>query len=141
MKFAVLGSGSSGNAYLVEAGEALLLIDAGFSRRELGRRLTLLGRSLDQVTARVTDAGGVLCDERRFHVGLRTIEIDRTRLAVGSRFCFRVNGQEQPKIKKDETFLFQPEIIVEGSMYSGSFSRRKLRSSLTVGGGACLGTK
>lgn len=51
MKFAVLGSGSRGNAYLVEAGETLLLIDAGFSRRELGRRLGLLGRSLGQVTA------------------------------------------------------------------------------------------
>jgi phosphoribosyl 1,2-cyclic phosphodiesterase len=51
MKFAVLGSGSSGNAYLVEAGETLLLIDAGFSRRELGRRLALLGRSLQQVSA------------------------------------------------------------------------------------------
>ena len=51
MKFAVLGSGSSGNAYLVEAGDTLLLIDAGFSRRELGRRLALLDRSLDQVTA------------------------------------------------------------------------------------------
>jgi len=51
MRFAVLGSGSSGNAYLVEAGESILLIDAGFSRRELGRRLALLGRSFDQVTA------------------------------------------------------------------------------------------
>lgn len=51
MKFAVLGSGSGGNAHLVEAGETLLLIDAGFSRRELSRRLALLGRTLDQVTA------------------------------------------------------------------------------------------
>lgn len=51
MKFAVLGSGSRGNAYLVEAGETLLLVDAGFSRRELGRRMALVGRSLEQVTA------------------------------------------------------------------------------------------
>ncbi|MBM3473338.1 MAG: hypothetical protein FJX75_08735 [Armatimonadetes bacterium] len=46
------------------------------------------------VRACVTDAEGVVCDERRFHIGLRTVEIDRTRLAEGSRFCFRVNGQE-----------------------------------------------
>jgi len=46
------------------------------------------------VRASVADADGALCDERRFHVGLRTIEIDRTRLAEGSRFCFCVNGQE-----------------------------------------------
>jgi phosphoribosyl 1,2-cyclic phosphodiesterase len=51
MRFAVLGSGSGGNAYLVEAGDTLLLVDAGFSRRELGRRLALLGRSLNQVSA------------------------------------------------------------------------------------------
>lgn len=51
MRFAVLGSGSRGNAYLVEAGETLLLVDAGFSRRELTRRMARLGRSLDQVTA------------------------------------------------------------------------------------------
>ena len=51
MRIAVLGSGSKGNAYLVEAGETHLLIDAGLSRRELARRLALLDRSLGQVTA------------------------------------------------------------------------------------------
>jgi beta-mannosidase len=46
------------------------------------------------VTARVVDAGGVVCDERRFATGLRTVEIDRSPLAEGSRFCVRVNGQD-----------------------------------------------
>jgi beta-mannosidase len=49
---------------------------------------------LYRVRACVTDAAGTLCDERCFHVGLRTLEIDRTRLEEGSRFCIRVNGQE-----------------------------------------------
>ncbi|MCY2930654.1 MAG: hypothetical protein NTV86_14385 [Planctomycetota bacterium] len=48
---------------------------------------------LYRVAARV-EMGGEVCDAREFHVGLRTIEIDRSRLSEGSRFCFRVNGQE-----------------------------------------------
>lgn len=39
MRVTVLGSGSSGNATLVESGETRLLIDAGFSGRDLERRL------------------------------------------------------------------------------------------------------
>ena len=39
LRFCVLGSGSSGNAVVVEAGGKSLLIDAGFSCRELERRL------------------------------------------------------------------------------------------------------
>ena len=42
MRFASLGSGSKGNATLVEAGDACLLLDCGFSARELERRLTML---------------------------------------------------------------------------------------------------
>ncbi|MCB1759132.1 MAG: MBL fold metallo-hydrolase [Gammaproteobacteria bacterium] len=39
MRFASLGSGSRGNACLVEAGTTRLLLDCGFSARELERRL------------------------------------------------------------------------------------------------------
>lgn len=39
MKVAVLGSGSSGNATLVEADGVRILVDAGFSGRDLERRL------------------------------------------------------------------------------------------------------
>ncbi len=43
MKLWVLGSGSEGNAVLVECGESRVLIDAGFSPRELARRLRTIG--------------------------------------------------------------------------------------------------
>ncbi|MCX7146620.1 MAG: MBL fold metallo-hydrolase, partial [Sulfuritalea sp.] len=43
MRFASLGSGSRGNALLVEAGKTRLLIDAGFGPREMSRRLERLG--------------------------------------------------------------------------------------------------
>ena len=39
MKVSVLGSGSSGNATLIQAGDTCLLVDAGFSGRDLERRL------------------------------------------------------------------------------------------------------
>jgi len=44
-----LGSGSSGNATLVESSTTRVLVDAGFNRRETMRRLTALGASIDGV--------------------------------------------------------------------------------------------
>ena len=43
MKLWVLGSGSGGNAVLVECGESRVLVDAGFSPRELASRLRTIG--------------------------------------------------------------------------------------------------
>lgn len=43
MRVASLGSGSSGNATLVEAGRTRVLVDCGFSVREVERRLGRLG--------------------------------------------------------------------------------------------------
>lgn len=43
MRFCVLGSGSKGNATFVEAGETRLLIDAGFSGKEIEHRLLSIG--------------------------------------------------------------------------------------------------
>lgn len=51
MRVAVLGSGSRGNATLVEAGGTRLLVDAGFSGRDLERRLAALGRFPEEVDA------------------------------------------------------------------------------------------
>ena len=43
MKLWVLGSGSSGNAVLVECGESRVLVDAGFGTRTLASRLRAIG--------------------------------------------------------------------------------------------------
>ena len=45
----VLGSGSKGNAFALEHEGAVLLIDAGFSAKEIRRRATLAGLALDSV--------------------------------------------------------------------------------------------
>ncbi|HXY68482.1 MAG TPA: MBL fold metallo-hydrolase [Gemmatimonadales bacterium] len=44
MRLTVLGSGSRGNALLLESAGAALLVDAGFSLRDLTRRLAAAGR-------------------------------------------------------------------------------------------------
>ena len=52
MKLTVLGSGSTGNAVLIVAGNTRVLVDAGLSAKEIARRLALMGedvRGLDGV--------------------------------------------------------------------------------------------
>ncbi len=51
MRVAVLGSGSAGNSTLVEVGETRVLIDAGFSGKDLARRLDMLGLEPSDITA------------------------------------------------------------------------------------------
>ena len=49
MRLAVLGSGSSGNSLIVESGGQRLLIDAGFSCRQIERRLACLGEEASRL--------------------------------------------------------------------------------------------
>lgn len=51
MKFSVLGSGSKGNCVYIEDGKTSILIDAGFSGKEIKRRLQCIGRSVDNLDA------------------------------------------------------------------------------------------
>ena len=63
MRFACLGSGSSGNAWVVEAGHTRVLVDCGFGVREFERRLA--GKGLE-----ATDLSGiVLTHEHSDHAG------------------------------------------------------------------------
>ena len=51
MNFSVLGSGSKGNCTYVESGGTSLLIDAGFSGKEILKRLSLVNRSPENLNA------------------------------------------------------------------------------------------
>lgn len=51
MRFSVLGSGSRGNATLVCADSGHILVDAGLSGRELGKRLNAVGVTPDRISA------------------------------------------------------------------------------------------
>jgi phosphoribosyl 1,2-cyclic phosphodiesterase len=51
VKFCVLASGSSGNAALVATENTRILVDAGLSMRELGKRLAAIGEDLKRIDA------------------------------------------------------------------------------------------
>jgi phosphoribosyl 1,2-cyclic phosphodiesterase len=51
MRFASLGSGSRGNAMVVEAGGTRVLVDCGFGPRQLAQRLARLGLAVDNLDA------------------------------------------------------------------------------------------
>lgn len=74
MRFASLGSGSEGNALVVEAGSTRVLLDCGFSVAETVRRLGRLGLAPDAVDAILVThehddhVGGVARFARKFGV-------------------------------------------------------------------------
>jgi phosphoribosyl 1,2-cyclic phosphodiesterase len=51
VKFTILGSGSSGNCAYVETPEARILVDAGFSPRQIRARLAGIGKTPENLTA------------------------------------------------------------------------------------------
>jgi len=63
ISFASLGSGSAGNALLVESGATCLMVDCGFGQRETIRRLARLERAPEQLT------GILVTHEHGDHVG------------------------------------------------------------------------
>jgi phosphoribosyl 1,2-cyclic phosphodiesterase len=51
VKFTVLGSGSAGNCAYLETAEARVLVDVGFSPRQIRQRLARIGRTPENLTA------------------------------------------------------------------------------------------
>ncbi len=109
MRFASLGSGSRGNATLVESGSTRILLDCGFSVRETERRLARLGCVPDDLDAVLVThehsdhVSGVAALSRRFELpvwstlgtatrgGLRELSALRTFSAAE---CFSIGDLE-----------------------------------------------
>jgi phosphoribosyl 1,2-cyclic phosphodiesterase len=74
MRFASLGSGSKGNALLVEAGDTLVLLDCGFGPAELSSRMARLGLEAGDLDAIIVThehgdhGGGVAKLSARFDI-------------------------------------------------------------------------
>ncbi|MBI1355207.1 MAG: MBL fold metallo-hydrolase [Acidobacteria bacterium] len=51
MRFSILGSGSSGNAAFLASSNARVLVDAGFSFRQLNKRMAAIGESIENLDA------------------------------------------------------------------------------------------
>jgi phosphoribosyl 1,2-cyclic phosphodiesterase len=90
MRFASLGSGSEGNALVVEVGRTLIMVDCGFSTEETQTRLTRLGIECGAVTAILVThehddhIGGVARFARKFNVPVWLTH--GTLRAAGTRF-------------------------------------------------------
>lgn len=73
VQFTILGSGSSGNCAYLECGETRLLIDAGFSGRQIRQRLATIGRAPEGLS------GILITHEHSDHIqgltGLAKLEI------------------------------------------------------------------
>jgi phosphoribosyl 1,2-cyclic phosphodiesterase len=63
MRLTVLGSGSSGNAVFISAGNTRVLVDAGMSARETVRRLALVGEDIAKLD------GVIITHEHGDHAG------------------------------------------------------------------------
>lgn len=51
MNFSILGSGSKGNCVYIESGTTAILIDAGFSGKEIAARMQSIGRRIEDLDA------------------------------------------------------------------------------------------
>ncbi|MBE0506490.1 MAG: MBL fold metallo-hydrolase [Marinospirillum sp.] len=91
MRFASLGSGSKGNATLVSCGKTHVLIDCGFTMKEVTRRLQRLNLEPEQLSAVLVThehgdhIGGVGALVRRYKLPLYT--------TAGTRLTGRLNGE------------------------------------------------
>ena len=107
MRFSVLGSGSRGNAVYIESGSTGILIDNGFSGKELGERLKLVGRSLDNLSAIF------VTHEHNDHVGGVGVLSRRCRIPVyGNAGTFRGADGKFGKLHKRVEFATGDEIAI-----------------------------
>lgn len=99
MKFSVLGSGSKGNALYIESGKTSILIDAGFSGKELTKRLAIHGKDLADLT------GLFITHEHGDHIRGAGIISRRYNLPVhANEGTFRGGAKTLGKLHKWEEF-------------------------------------
>jgi phosphoribosyl 1,2-cyclic phosphodiesterase len=94
----ILGSGSSGNCAYVETDEARVLVDAGFSLRQIRQRLASIGRAPENLTAilithehsdHITGLAG-LADKLRIPVYCNRATMEEIQRLLGVQADFRL---------------------------------------------------
>ncbi len=94
VQFTILGSGSAGNCAYLEAGETRLLIDAGFSAKQIRERLAGIGRAPEGLT------GILVTHEHGDHIcGLGTLCSKVPVPIFANRFTREAIERDFPKTK------------------------------------------
>ena len=81
----ILGSGSAGNCAYVETGETRILVDAGFSLRQIRQRLATIGRTPENLT------GVLITHEHSDHVAGLPMLCEKLRIPI---YCNRPTHEE-----------------------------------------------
>jgi phosphoribosyl 1,2-cyclic phosphodiesterase len=85
VQLTILGSGSSGNCAYVETAETRILVDAGFSLREIRKRLATIGRAPENLT------GILITHEHSDHVAGVSAIAEKLQIPI---YCNRDTAEE-----------------------------------------------
>jgi phosphoribosyl 1,2-cyclic phosphodiesterase len=112
MKLTVLGSGSTGNAVLIVAGETRVLVDAGLSAKELARRLAMVGEDVQRLD------GVLVTHEHGDHAGglrvlLSTVDcpVYISAQTCDAYICERTNVNDEEPRKREKALQDRVEQI------------------------------
>lgn len=109
MYFSVLGSGSKGNALYIESGQTSILIDAGFSGKEIARRLAVHGKEMDELN------GLFLTHEHNDHIQGAGVISRRCRLPVyANAGTFQGSDKKIGKVHKRVEFETGKAVQLQG---------------------------
>jgi phosphoribosyl 1,2-cyclic phosphodiesterase len=99
MEFSVLGSGSRGNSVYIETGKTSILIDCGFSGKEITARLKAVGKDIETLDAIF------VTHEHNDHIGGVGVLSRRCRIPVfANSATFRAGGNRLGKLFKSCEF-------------------------------------
>ena len=99
MRFSVLGSGSKGNSIFVESGSTAILVDGGFSGREIAERLSRIDRDISCLKA------VFVTHEHHDHISGVGVVSRRCRVPVfANQGTYRGAGKRLTKLFKQSEF-------------------------------------
>jgi phosphoribosyl 1,2-cyclic phosphodiesterase len=98
VRFTILGSGSGGNCAFLESGETRLLIDAGFSAKQIRERLAAIGQVPERLSGVIIthehgdhiQGLGVLCEKAGIPVYANRLTRDAIGRVCEKKLCYRV---------------------------------------------------
>lgn len=118
LQFSVLASGSTGNAFFIEAGETKLLVDAGLSGKQIEKQFAHIERNIEEVT------GILVTHEHSDHIKGLGVLARRYNLPIyANKKTWEEMAPKIGKITTDQKFHFEAnELQIFGELEVESFS-------------------